>query len=63
MGFYFQKNEGTRILSDIQEVQMTCSLNDSIEELKIFNDEKLFPYISALLAELERVVAPSPFVY
>lgn len=47
----------------MREVQMIYSLNDSIEELKIFNDEKLFPHISAFLAELERVVAPVPFVY
>jgi len=65
MGFYFQQNDGTRVQmpSDIRDVQMTYSLNDSIEELKTFDDEKLFPYISALLAELERVVDPSPFVY
>ena len=64
MGFYVQHGDGSpiQIPSDIRDVQLTCSLNDSIDELKVFDDEKLFPYISNLLTELERVLKPSPFV-
>lgn len=64
MAFYQQRDDGTRVQlsSDVRDVQMVCKLNDSIEELKCFDDEKLFPYISALLQELERVLEPSPFV-
>jgi hypothetical protein len=65
MGFYMQVRGETKVQlpSDIRDVQLTCSLADSIDELMAFDDEKLFPYISALLIELERVLKPSPFVF
>lgn len=44
------------------DVRLQCSLEESIEELRQFDDAQLFPYISKLFAELERVLATSPFV-
>ena len=45
-----------------KDVQWSFSLYDSIAELQRFDDEKLFPYLKALIAELERVIEPSPMV-
>lgn len=46
---------------DLNEVYFT-SLSDSIEELRQFDNMQLFPYISKLFGELERVLSPSDFV-
>lgn len=51
-----------QIASDIRDVQWVQSLTEDISELQKFDDEQLFPYLKALLEELERVVEPSPMV-
>ena len=64
MGFYREDGDGNRVqlASDPGDVRLKCSLVDSIEELRTFDNNQLFPYISGLLRELERVLDPSPFV-
>lgn len=64
MGFYQENNDGTciQLASDPKDVRISCSLNEVIEELRLFDNEKLFPYISELFSELERALKPSPFV-
>lgn len=39
--------------SDIRDVQATINLIDAIEELRRFDNEKLFPYIESLFIQLE----------
>lgn len=51
-----------QIASDIRDVQWVQSLSDNILELQKFDDEQLYPYVKALLEELEKVIKPSPFV-
>ena len=49
--------------SDIRDVQKTISLADAIEELRTFDDEKLFPYVESLFIQLEDLVKPSPLIF
>lgn len=49
--------------SDIRDVQKTISLVDAIEELRTFDNEKLFPYIESLFTQLENLVKPSPMIF
>lgn len=62
----YKENQSTgeklQMPSDIRDVQWQFSLVESINELVAFDDEKLFPYIKALLEELERVLQPSPMI-
>ena len=64
MNLYLNDNMGNRIqcASEQQDVQWCFGLEDSISELHDFDDDMLFPYISALFSELEHVVSPSPLV-
>ncbi len=64
MGFYRENRNGNRVqlASDPSDVRLQCGLEESIEELRQFDNSKLFPYISELFAEIERVLDPSPFV-
>lgn len=64
MGFYQEDHDGNRVqlVSDPSDVRLQCSLDESIEELRQFDNTQLFPYISKLFAELECVLNPSPFV-
>lgn len=64
MGFYREDGDGNRVqlVSDPDDVRLKCSLVESIEELRTFDNNQLFPYICGLLRELERVIDPSPFV-
>ena len=64
MGFYQESRTGNRIqlASDASDVRMRCSLDDAIKELLQFDNEALYPYISNLFEELEKVLSPSPFV-
>lgn len=59
---YVQQGETFDLPSAAKDVQWSFSLYDSIAELQRFDDEKLFPYLKALIAELERVIEPSPMV-
>ena len=49
--------------SDIRDVQKTISLADAIEELRTFDDEKLFPYVESLFIQLEDLVKPCPLIF
>lgn len=49
--------------SDIRDVQKTISLVDAIEELRTFDNERLFPYIESLFKQLENLVKPSPMIF
>lgn len=64
IGFYKETHDGNReqLASDQRDVRLQCSLSDSIEELRQFDNMQLFPYISKLFGELERVLSPSDFV-
>lgn len=64
MNFFVKSSSGTltQMTSDIRDVRWELSLKDSIEELRGFDDEQLFPYIQELMHELERVLEPSPMV-
>lgn len=55
-------DETMQIASDIKDVQWVQSLTENISELQHFDDEQLYPYVKALLEELEQVVKPSPMV-
>ena len=49
--------------SDIRDVQATINLIDAIEELRRFDNEKLFPYIESLFTQLEALIKPSPLIF
>lgn len=51
-----------QIASDIRDVQLGISLGSSIKRLQEFDDNELFPYIQALMKELEAVIKPSPLL-
>lgn len=64
IGIYKETRDGNReqLASDQKDVRLQCSLSDSIAELQQFDNMQLFPYISQLFGELERVLKPSEFV-
>lgn len=64
MGFFQEDRNGNsvQLVSDPSDMRLQCSLEESIKELLHFDNTQLFPYISNLFAELERVLSPSPFV-
>lgn len=49
--------------SNIRDVRKEVSLNDSIEQLREFDNKTLFPYIETLFNMLEQIVDPSPMVF
>lgn len=48
--------------TDIRDVRKILSMNKLIEELRRFDDEKLYPYIVELVEKLKIAVDPSPMV-
>lgn len=42
------------------DVRYCYSLDEAIENLKQFDDDVLFPYVSNLILEIEKVIKPSP---
>jgi hypothetical protein len=46
------------LASSVSDVSNRYSLNDAIKELKDFDDKELFPYVSNLIKDLERIVNP-----
>ena len=48
--------------TDIRDVRKILSMDELIEELRIFDDEKLYPYIVRLIEELKIAVNPSPMI-
>lgn len=61
---YLQHSNGEMIqlVSDVSDVQYKISLEESIEELRMFDDEELFPYIEGLFPLLEKLINLSPMV-
>lgn len=65
MNIYFEEKASgtkTQIASDICDVRWEFSLLESIDELLHFDDVLLYPYLQNLFGELEKVIAPSPFI-
>ena len=48
---------------DVRDIQRKVKLKDAIKELKVFDDELLYPYIKKLFELLEIAVNPSPLVF
>lgn len=48
--------------TDIRDVRKALSMNELIEELREFDDEKLYPYIVDLIGKLKTAVDPSPMI-
>ncbi len=64
-GFYYKdKSTGQtiQVASDPQDVSYSFSLEDSILELKDFDDNTLFPYIQNLFNMIEGILKPSPLI-
>lgn len=55
--------EFTEIASGTEDVQYKFSLEESICELKKFDEEELFPYLEKLIKMIERILEPSPMVF
>ena len=63
MSIFIEKidtKEKVEIPNDTRDVRWSCSIQKLVEDLKEFDDNTLFPYISELLNELENVIQPSP---
>ena len=56
----YQKDDRRQMNRD---VQATINLIDAIEELRRFDNEKLFPYIESLFTQLEALIKPSPLIF
>ena len=65
MNLYFgDSNTGTftKMASDISDVQYSFSLEESINELLEFDNNKLYPYIKKLIETIEATLNPSPMI-
>ena len=56
--FSIAGNSLVQLASSVSDVSNRYSLNDAIKELKDFDDKELFPYVSNLIKDLERIVNP-----
>ena len=52
----------SELATDITDVTYTFSLNESICELKDFDDNNLFPYLKELIVSIYEQVKPSPYI-
>lgn len=62
---YTRKNSDgttTQVASNIKDVQFKTPLLQSIDELLLFDDEVLFPYLQELFNILEKIFDPSPLL-
>ena len=48
--------------TDIRDVRNVLSMDELIEELRKFDDEKLYPYVVGLIEKLKIAVDPSPMI-
>lgn len=48
--------------TDIRDVRKVLSIDELIDELRKFDDEKLYPYITGLIEKLKVAVDPSPMI-
>lgn len=51
-----------KLPSHINDVQLKYSLEESISELIVFDNEKFFPYVKKLIEMLSKLVNPSPLM-
>ena len=47
---------------DIRDVRKVLSIDELIDELRRFDDEKLYPYVVDLIDKLKNAVNPSPMI-
>jgi len=59
---FVTKERTIQLPTDVRDVQYTHNVEESIAELIKFDNERLFPYISALIYEIEAVLNPSEFI-
>ena len=63
ISFYLMmEGQKTEIPTATGEVMKSLSIQETIEALHSFDEEKLFPYIKELIEEIVRVVQPSPII-
>ena len=48
--------------TDIRDVRKILSMDELIDELRKFDDEKLYPYVVGLIEKLQIAVDPSPMI-
>ncbi len=58
--FNLYNENGEQLPSHISDLQHKISLNDSVNDLLDFDNNKLFPYIKNLLELIEKIIKPSP---
>lgn len=63
--YLVNKNTGetTQMISDIQDVKYSFSLDSALLELRDFDDNILFPYIDKLIKTIEDILKPSPMIF
>ena len=56
--------DGVAILNptDIRDVRKVLSIDELMDELRKFDDEKLYPYVVGLIEKLKIAVSPSPMI-
>lgn len=57
--FMLKNEEKIAMPSSVYDLQKKISLRDSIEKLRKFDDEQLYPYIKELVVCLKKIVQPS----
>ena len=48
--------------TDIRDVRKVLSIDELMDELRKFDDEKLYPYVVGLIEKLKITVSPSPMI-
>ena len=48
--------------TDIRDVRKVLSIDELMDELRKFDDEKLYPYVVGLVEKLKIAVSPSPMI-
>ena len=48
--------------TDIRDVRKVLSIDELMDELRKFDDEKLYPYVVRLIEKLKIAVSPSPMI-
>ena len=48
--------------TDIRDVRKVLSIDELMDELRKFDDEKLYPYVVGLIEKLKIAVSPSPMI-